>query len=92
MQLGMLLNQGEKIMEGVTTAPTFEDSLKREAQGRARQYVSKHRMSPSAWSSTTLRPSAEAEFISSASCFSPVPHKFKFSRRLKVLALSSRLL
>jgi len=62
--------QGEKIMECVA-APTSEDSLERKAQGAARRYVSRHRMSPSAWSSPTLRPSAEAEFISSASVLSP---------------------
>jgi len=31
-------------MEGVT-APTSEDSLEREAQGGAKRYVSRHRMS-----------------------------------------------
>ena len=60
-------------MEGVA-APTSEDSLEREAQGGAKRYVSRHQMSPNAWSSPTLRPSAEAEFISSASVLSP--HKF----------------
>jgi hypothetical protein len=60
-------------MEGVT-APTSEDSLEREAQGGAKRYVSRHRMSPSAWSSPTLCPSAEAESISSAPVLSP--HKF----------------
>ena len=57
-------------MEGVA-APTSEDSLEREAQGGAKRYVSRHQMSPNAWSSPTLRPSAEAEFISSASVLSP---------------------
>ena len=57
-------------MEGVT-APTSEDSLEREAQGGAKRYVSRHRMSPNAWSSPTLRLRAEAEFISSASVLSP---------------------
>jgi hypothetical protein len=57
-------------MEGVA-APTSEDSLEREAQGGARRYVSRHRMSPNAWSSPTLRPSAEAECISSTSVLSP---------------------
>ncbi len=57
-------------MEGVA-APSSEDSLEREAQGGARRYVSRHRMSLVAWSSPTLRPSAEAEFISSASVLSP---------------------
>ena len=47
-------------MVGVA-APTSEDSLAREAQGGARRYVSRHRMSLSAWSSPTLRPSAEVE-------------------------------
>jgi len=57
-------------MEGVA-APTSEDSLEREAQGGAKRYVSRHQMSPNAWSSPTLRPRAEAEFISSASVLSP---------------------
>ncbi len=47
-------------MEGVA-APTSEDSLKREAQGGARRYVSRHQVSPDAWSSPTLLPSAEIE-------------------------------
>lgn len=55
-------------MEGVA-APTsvgvacakHMDSLVREAQGGARRYVSRHRMSPNAWSSPTLRPSSEVE-------------------------------
>jgi hypothetical protein len=65
-------------MEGVA-APTsvgvacakHMDSLEREVQGGARRYVSRHRMSPNAWSSPTLRPSAEAESTSSASVLSP---------------------
>jgi hypothetical protein len=68
-------------MEGVT-APTSEDSLEREAQGGAKRYVSRHRMSPSAWSFPTLRPSAEAEFISSASVLSPhKPEQYQHNGR-----------
>lgn len=67
-------------MEGVA-APTSEDSLEREAQGGAKRYVSRHRMSPNAWSSPTLRPSAEAESISSAPVLSP--HKPRRSGQTK---------
>ncbi len=66
---GTASTQSEKIMEGVT-APTSEDSLVREAQGGARQYVSRHRMSLSAWSSPTLLPSSEVSVLLN---LSPVP-------------------
>jgi hypothetical protein len=49
-------------MEGVA-APTSEDSLAREAQGGARRYVSRHQMSPNAWSSPTLPPSPEVSVL-----------------------------
>ena len=75
-------------MEGVA-APTSEDSLEREAQGGAKRYVSRHQMSPNAWSSPTLRPSAEAEFISSASVLSP--HNFSAADSLKPLTKLHRL-
>ena len=75
-------------MEGVA-APTSEDSLEREAQGGAKRYVSRHQMSPNAWSSPTLRPSAEAEFISSASVLSP--HNVTAADGRKLLVLSSSL-
>lgn len=57
-------------MEGVA-APTSEGSLEREAQGGARQYVSRHQMSLVGWSSPTLLPSSEAESIPLASVLSP---------------------
>jgi len=47
------------------------DSLSREAQGGASRYVSRHQVSRDAWSSPTLLPSSEAEFIPSASVLSP---------------------
>ena len=47
------------------------DSLASEAQGGARRYVSRHRVSPVAWSSPTRSPSLEVESIVSASVLSP---------------------
>jgi hypothetical protein len=66
----MASTQSEKIMEGVA-APTSEGSLVREAQGGARQYVSRHRMSPNAWSSPTLLPSPEVSVLPNLSPVSP---------------------
>lgn len=62
--------QGEKIMESVA-ALTSEDSLEREAQGGAIRYVSRHLLSPVAWSSPTRSPSPEVESIASALVLSP---------------------
>ncbi|NJO76962.1 MAG: hypothetical protein HC833_26510 [Leptolyngbyaceae cyanobacterium RM1_406_9] len=42
-----------------------------EAQGGARRYVSRHLLSPVAWSSPTRSPSLEVEFIASTSVLSP---------------------
>jgi len=57
-------------MEGVA-APSSEDSLEREAQGGARQYVSRHQVSPDAWSSPTLLPSSEIECTPNLSSVPP---------------------